>query len=264
MKTKLFLAGAAVIGSIALILLRPSRPVATPQVQGGAGSPVPVVVNTEGPDTNALTGAYQMAAFIAKTRDALPLERSSTRGQLTGLQSLFFVSDYVMAAKTNRRVELSQAAIIGAFSNVSPDTSALRDRLLLYAERPGTLADHYDTISANPDAGPQIAAIKSAMTDNGVTINKASDLLMDCIRFTYVHTEMVAMYGAGGTKLESTTLYPPELKACEETSDAAFRERFTSKFGMNDTTARALMAQLKRISISNLSPADMEIPAHFR
>src|SRR4051812_11708200 len=51
---------------------------------------------TNGP----LASAYLMAAFVDRVRDAVPPERGTTRVQLKGLQVMFFLSDYVMAAKT--------------------------------------------------------------------------------------------------------------------------------------------------------------------
>src|ERR1051325_9517343 len=89
---------------------------------------------TSGPTNGPLAKAYQMARFIDTVYDSTPREHGTTRIQLKGLQVMFFVTDYIMAAKTNTNLVLSTAAIINAFTNISPDTSIIRSKLTTYAE----------------------------------------------------------------------------------------------------------------------------------
>lgn len=97
-----------------------------------------------------LAGAYQMAAFVDQVLVPVPRERHATRTLLKGLQVAFFLNDYVMAAKTNQQLALTTSAIVDAFTNVTQDTSNIKAKLVTYADFPGTLSDHYQSISDIP------------------------------------------------------------------------------------------------------------------
>lgn len=209
-----------------------------------------------------LAGACEMAAFINQILDSVPQARIATRDHLRGIQAVFFVSDYVMAAKTNNSLVLSEPAIVDAFTKVTQDTSFVKDRLKLWAVRPGTLTDHYKNISEADKANFQ--AINSALTENGIVINTESDLLMDCIRYAVHNTGIQEMYGANPKQMEATSS-PAALDSLIKTGDAVFRHRFTEKFGMDPRTVTNLMNRIKDLHIYDLSPADVEIPVvHFQ
>jgi hypothetical protein len=210
-----------------------------------------------------LAGAYEMTAFIDQVRDfSLSLE-TPARDHLNGLQAIFFISDYVMAAKTNRSLVMTKPAIISAFKNFSSNSSGVRDRLQLWAERPGTLSDHYRTIREHPAEKENIAAIEDILKQNGIPIDTESDLLMDCIRYVVQNTDFNEAYGPHPQQTPATHS-PDALNALISTSDRVFRHRFETKFGLKPKTVANLMFQLKQLRISGLSPADVEIPAHLR
>lgn len=232
-------------------------PETNPIVAIKQNQPPPGQANT--PD-DPLTAAYQMAAFIDQVIASVPQDRFATRSHLKGIQTVFFVSDYVMAAKTNSNMALSKSAIVAAFTNVTNDTTFIRDRLRLWAVRPGTLTDHYQSISGNPQVKDQITAIKTTMTENGVVIDSESDLLMDCIRYAVHNTDIHEMYGANPRRIQDATPFPAELQALVSTGDDAFRRRFTAKFGLDPGTVTNLMKLISGVRIYDLSPADVEIP----
>ena len=226
-----------------------------------APPPPPSKVNaSNGP----LVGAYQMAAFLDHVIDSEPPEQATRRKQLKGFQAFYFINDYVMAAKTNSSLELSTSAIIAAFTNITQDTSIIRSRLALWAERPGTLTDHYQATSEIPTEKDHIKTIKAAMTENGVAIDTESDLLMDCIRYSCFISEIHEMYGTNPRNVADATPYPSELNALVRLSDTIFRHRFETKFGLNPSAVTSMMSRLREVRIYDLSPADMEIPAHIR
>lgn len=201
-----------------------------------------------------------MAAFINRVLDSVPPERVSTRNHLRGIQAVFFVSDYVMAAKTNRNLVLSESAIVAAFTNVTQDTSLISDRLRLWAVRPGTLTDHYQGISEIPTEKENIKAIKAALSENGVTIDTESDLLMDCIRYACLITEIHEMYGPNPRRSQEATPFPAALNSLASTADTVFRHRFTEKFDLDPRTVSNLMNRIQTVRVYDLSPSDVEIP----
>ena len=211
----------------------------------------------------ALAGAYEMAVFIDQVRGSVPNLETPAKDHLKGLQAVFFISDYVMAAKTNRDLAMTKTAITGAFTNVSSDTSNIVDRLRFWAERPGTLADHYRGIMELPTQKRDIVAIEAAMIQNGVPVDVKSDLLMDCIRYVVQNTDFLEAYGPNPRRSKPT----PSLEALNaliSTSDPVFRHRFETKFGLKPETVTRLMDQLKQVRLYDLSPPDVEIPAHIR
>jgi len=225
-----------------------------------AAQPPRVVNTTNGP----LAGACEMAAFINQILDSVPQDRVATRDHLRGIQAVFFLSDYVMAAKTNNNLVLSEPAIVGAFTNVTPDTSFIEDRIKLWAVRPGTLTDHYQSISEVPADRENIKSIKAALNENGIAIDTESDLLMDCIRYAVHNTGIQEMYGSNPKHAEATPA-PEILNSLVSTGDAVFQHRFAQKYGMDPRTVTNLMKRIKNLRLYNLSPADVEIPvAHFQ
>ena len=185
MSARSILACILIAGGIAFFLLRSApnpKPEAVPDIvqeprtTAPETSPPVVIEEAQQPPaaanaTNApLASAYKMTAFIDHVLDSVPPERVATRNHLRGIQAVFFVSDYVMAAKTNGSLVLSESAIVAAFTNVTPDTSSIRDRLRLWAVRPGTLTDHYQSISEIPTEKENIKAIKAAL--QGGLINR--------------------------------------------------------------------------------------------
>jgi hypothetical protein len=210
-----------------------------------------------------LASAYEMAAFIDQVRDfSLSLE-TPARDHLSGLQAIFFISDYVMAAKTNRSLVMTKPAIISAFKNFSSNSSGVSDRLRLWVERPGTLSDHYRSIRENPAEKENIVAIEDILKQNGIPIDTESDLLMDCIRYVVQNTDFNEAYGPNPQQTPATHS-PDALNVLRGTSDRVFRHRFETKFGLEPKTVTGLMFQLKQLRIHDLSPADVEIPAHLR
>jgi len=214
---------------------------------------------TNGP----LAGAYEMAQYIGQLRDSVPNVDIAARDHLKGLQAIFFVSDYVMAAKTNRNLALTQSTICHAFTNVSLDTSSVTNRLALWVERPGTLADHYRSIMEFPEYKQNILAIEQVMAQNGIGIDLKSDLLMDCIRYVVQNTGFYEMYGPN-PRDKHPTPSPEALAALIGTSDPVFRHRFETKSGMKPQTVTNLMEQLKQIRLIDLTPSDIEIPARIQ
>jgi hypothetical protein len=211
--------------------------------------------------STALAEACEMAVFIDHILSSVPAENYSTREHLKGIQAIFFVSDYVMAAKTNKSLVLSKSAIVGAFTNVTQDTSFIMDRLQTWAQRSGTLTDHYQGISGIPTERENIQAIKAALAKLGVAIDTESDLLMDCIRYVVHNTQIHDMYGTKpGHKEGEGTSFPAALNSLVVTGDAVFRHRFETKFGLKQDTVTSLMNQLKKVRLDHLSPADLEIP----
>lgn len=217
-------------------------------------------IEKTGITNNPLSAAYQMAAFIEQVVASVPPERFETRSHLKGIQTIFFVSDYVMAAKTNSALALSESAIIAAFTNVTQDTSFIKERLQFWAERSGTLSDHYQGISEIPAEKENLSAIKAALIENGVAIDTESDLLMDCIRYVVHNSHMHEMYGTKPRRIQEATPFPPALTSLEKTGDLVFQQRFTEKFGMSPRTATNVMNRIKDLRIYGLSPADVEIP----
>jgi hypothetical protein len=206
-----------------------------------------------------------MAAFINQLIDSLPPDnRAAIVPHLRGIQSIFFASDYIMAAKTNSGLTLSHSAMLAAFAKVSPDTSTLANRLSTWAVRPGTLADHYRNISEVPEAKESIEAIKAAMTDNGVPVDTKSELLMDCIRYAGYTTGLQEMYGPNPKESEPTP-YPAALNELTETGDAVFQHRFVNYYGLDPHTVTNLMTRIKDVRIYGLSSSDVQIPVvHFQ
>lgn len=204
-----------------------------------------------------------MAAFIDQVSDSVPIERFATRDHLKSIQAVFFVGDYVMAAKTNHSLTLSKLAIVAAFTNVAQDTSYIRGRLRFWAERPGTLTDHYQSISEISPELENIKAIKTALAGNGVVIDTESDLLMDCIRYAVHNTCIYEMYGSNPMRIEETTALPLELNALVSTGNTIFQHRFAGKFGLSRDTVASLMDQLKQARLHKLSPAGVEIPVMY-
>lgn len=260
-------------GGIAFFLLRPTPKPKTETSQEGIHAAKPNAPETlltdekgrpsfiEANATNGpLAGAYEMAAFIDQVINSLPPEDTGTRLQLKGFQVAFFLNDYVMVAKTNKTLVLTSSAIADAFTNVSPDTAHIRNRLRTYAERPGTLTDHYQSISEIPTERENIKAIKTVMTQNGIAIDTESDLLMDCIRYAYFHTFINEAYGPNPRRTEEATPFPAALNELVNVSDTMFRHRFETRFRLNPDTVAKLMSQLKEVHIYDVSDADMQIP----
>ena len=216
------------------------------------------------PISDLLASAYQTAKFIDQVYDSVPSERATTRIQLKGLQVAFFLSDYVMTSKTNKSLEMTSDAIVSAFTNVSPNTLNIRNRLKTYAERLGTLTDHYQATADNPQVKDQITAIKAAMNDNGLTIDTENDLLMDCIRYAFFHNEIYEMYGPHPKRASPPSHFPEELNALLNASDTVFRYRFEKRFGITSSATSDLMNRLKQVQMYDASDADMQIPARIR
>jgi len=273
-------AGILIIGALVFILLRPAPSprveapheiVQEPATADQNSSPTIAVREATQPAVaknvmgDPLGTAYETAAFIDEVLNKLPPERVATRDHLKGIQVLFFVSDYVMAAKTNNSLALSESAIAAAFTNVVQDTSLLADRLRTWAVRPGTLTDHYRRISEIPGEAKSISAIKAALIENGVAFDPESDLLMDCIRYAVHNTSVHEMYGPNPSDISEATPFPAELNALEDAGDKVFRHRFAKKFGMDPRTITSLMNRIKDLRVYELSPADVEIPVtHFQ
>jgi len=214
--------------------------------------------------TNLLGHAYETVAFIDHIRDSVPEDKISIRSRLNGLQAIFFISDYVMIAKTNSSLTLSQPAIVDAFTNVSTDASTVRDRLLTWAVRStDTLTDHYRSISELPEERENIKAIKAALTENGVVIDTESDLLMDCIRYAVDSASIHEMYGQNPRDTVATP-DPVALDSLISTGDKVFRHRFEQKYGLDPRVITNIMSRIKDVRIYRLSPADVQIPVtHF-
>ncbi len=134
----------------------------------------------------------------------------------------------------------------------------ISDRLVTYADFPGTLSDHYRSISQIPTEKENIKTIEAALTENGVAIDTESDLLMDCIRYAYYHNHIYEFYGPA-----SETSYPPELNALVSASDTVFRHRFETRFGLNSNTVTNLMNRLMKVQIRDISDAGFQVPAHI-
>jgi hypothetical protein len=209
---------------------------------------------------NSFTSAQEMATFIDQVIDSVPLERSATRDHLMGIQAVFFISDYVMAAKTNSTLTLSETKVVAAFTNAAHGTSFVTDRLRLWAVRRGTLADHYQNISEIPSDKKTIDAIKAALIANRFAVDPESDLLMDCIRYVVHNTGIHEVYGSHPSRMETATPFPAELNSLDNTGETVFRHRFTERFGMDPGTATNLMRQIGDLRLYDLSPADVEIP----
>lgn len=241
------------VGGIILVVLLST---AILLIQNPAPLPAADTYATNGP----LAGAYEMAVFIDRVRDSVSHQEFPARDHLKGIQAVFFISDYVMASKTNRHLAMTKSAITGAFTNVSSDASHVADRLQLWAERSGTLFDHYRGINEIPTEKTNIAAVEAAMTDNGVPIDTQSDLLMDCIRYVVQITDIEEAYGPN-PKQTPPTPSPATMDALMNASDSVFRHRFEMKFGLKPEITSNLMAQLKQVRLHDLSPADVEIPA---
>lgn len=205
-----------------------------------------------------------MAAFVDRIYDSVPKDNFSTRNHLKGIQAIFFISDYVMIAKTNSSLAVSKSAIADAFAKFSSDTSVVREQLNSWAvRRPGTLADHYRGISEVPTEKENIKAIKTVLTENGVPIDTESDLLMDCIRYAAHNTDIQEMYGPV-PKNTVPTPDPAAVKSLVSTGDEVFRHRFAEKYGLDPHVITNLMERIKTLRIYGLSPADVQIPvSHF-
>jgi hypothetical protein len=133
----------------------------------------------------------------------------------------------------------------------------------LWAERPGTLSDHYQSIREIPTETKNVSAIEAILTEHGIRIDTENDLLMECLRYSVQFTDFQEMYGPNPKRSPAT----PSLETLNtliSTSDQVFRHRFETTFGLNPETITSLMDQLKQIRIYDLSPADLEIPAHFK
>ena len=278
MKARYLIALALLAGAIAFFLLWPALKPKTEaaqapvrEVKTNASEPPRVATEkaqlppgkanaTNGP----LAGAYEMAAFINRIYDSIPEDKISIRNRLKGLQAIFFISDYVMIAKTNNNLMLSQSAIADAFTNASSDASAVRDRLLTWATRPtGTLTDHYRSISEVPGEKDNIKAIRAALVENGVVIDPESDLLMDCIRYAADSTSIQEMYGQN-PKETIATPDPVALNLLISTGDEVFQHRFEQKYGLDQRIVANIMGRIKEVRIYRLSPADVQIPVtHF-
>jgi hypothetical protein len=210
-----------------------------------------------------LAGAYEMAVFIDQIRDSVPHDQTAARNHLKGLQAVFFISDYVMAAKTNSSLAMTTSAITDAFTNISSDASNITNRLEFWADFPGTLSDHYLSIQKITTEKENIAAIEAAMIENGVRIDTESDLLMDCIRYVVQITDIQEAYGPN-PQLTQPTPFPAAMNALNSSSDTVFLHRFETKFGLKPELTMNLMDRLKQMRLYDLSPADVEIPAHIR
>lgn len=280
MKLRYLATGLLIAGGIVLFLIGSARKRssnASPTLATGLPESVPQTVapaeieevqrasfEKTGMTNNPLAAAYQMAAFIEQVLASEPPERYSTRSHLRGIQTIFFVSDYVMAAKTNSTLALSESAIIAAFTNVTQDTSFIKERLQHWAVRSGTLSDHYQDISEIPTEKENISAIKSALIENGVAIDTESDLLMDCLRYVAHNTGIHEAYGPKPRRIQEATPFPPALEPLIETGDLVFRQRFIEKFGMSPPAVTNVMNRIKDLRIYGLSPADVQIPVARR
>jgi hypothetical protein len=256
-------------GALALLLLRLApRSVTKPFIEtpdtGHPQMPLQpadmMPPTAKAPPTHLLSHAYETAAFIDHVINSMPEATFTSRTHLKGLQAIFFISDYVMIAKTNSSLILSQSAVADAFTNVSSDTSDVRDRLLSWAVRShGTLTDHYRSISEVPAEKDNIKAIKAALTENGVVIDTESDLLMDCIRYAADNTSLQEMYGPA-PKETMATPDPVALNLLRTTGDTVFRHRFSQKHALDPRVIANLMDRIKDVRIYRLSPADVQIP----
>jgi hypothetical protein len=273
LKTRHILVLLLIALAIAICLLKPwagSKPASAPEARISTAeprpppAPQPGAAPASGTD-DALAHAGEMAAFINQVIDSLPTNnRAGIVEHLRGIQSIFFASDYIMAAKTNSRLTLSESAILAAFAKVSPDTSMMADKLRAWAVRPWTLTDHYRNISEVPQAKESIKAIKAAMTDNGVPVDTKSELLMDCIRYSVHTTDIQEMYGPNPKEGEPTP-YPAALNTLSETGDAVFQHRFVNYYGLDPRAVTNLMTRIKDVRIYGLSSSDVQIPVvHFQ
>jgi hypothetical protein len=272
MKTRHVLVLLLIAAAVAVYMLKPWVGLKTASVQGAKTStaeprplppPQPGAASASGTD-DPLAHAVEMAVFINQFIDSLPPDRAGIVPHLRGIQSIFFASDYIMAAKTNSDLTLSKSAMLAAFAKVSPDTSMLVDRLPTWAVRPYGLTEHYRIVSEIPEAKESIKAIKAAMTDNGVTVDTESELLMDCIRYAVHTTGIQEIYGPNSKDKEPTP-DPAALNAFRETGDAVFQHRFVNYYGLDPGAVSNLMTQIKDVRIYGLSPADVEIPVvHFQ
>lgn len=211
-----------------------------------------------------LASAYEMADFISQMLTSVPNERHATRTLLKGLQIAFFLNDYVMAAKTNKNLELSTTSIVDAFTNVTQDTAELKAKLVTYADFPGTLSNHYESIERIPRDKDNVAFIKSALTANGVRIDTESDLLMDCLRYAYHNNFINEMYGSDPKGTVGATSFTAELSSLVAASDAVYKHRFEKRFNLKPETVALLLNRFKQLPIHDVSPAGFEIPAHIR
>lgn len=214
--------------------------------------------STNGP----FAAAYRMALYIDQVHSTLPQQAYSERMHLKGIQAVFFISDYLMMAKTNKSLPVSKSAIVGAFTNISTDASMVTYKLSRRAMRSGTLTDHYSGIRDLPAEKNNIATVEACLSENGIPIDTESDLFMDCIRYAVQFTAIEEMYGPNPMHSQ-TTHNPRALDDLNKTSDLVFRHRFETKFQLNPQVVNRLMNQLQKIRVYNLSPADIEIPVVF-
>ena len=272
MKVRLLISGIFIAGAVAFFLVRsphkPNAGVITPELKANSSETRPQDFNDKPGNVIAtndpLAGAYQTAAFVDQVLVSVPVERHATRTLLKGLQVAFFLNDYVMAAKTNQRLALTTSAIVDAFTNVTQDTSNIKAKLATYADFPGTLSDHYQSISEIPRDKDNIKAIKAALTENGVTIDTEGDLLMDCIRYAYHNDFFHEMYGTSPKQTIPATPYPTELNALIKASDTVYKHRFETRFGLSQEAVANLLNRLKKLPVYDVSPSGFEIPAHIR
>ena len=267
MKKRHVLALLLIAAAIAVFLLRPwagPKPASIQEAKTSSAdareSPSPASQRGTAPANGtdySLTRADEMAKFIDQYIDSLPPGREGIVPHLRGLQAVFFASDYIMAAKTNRQLTLSKSAILAAFAKVSTNTSELDSRLP-WAERPYGLTEHYRNISEVPAAKEGVKAIKAAMTGNGVPIDTKSELLMDCIRYSGYMTGLQEAYGSN-PKENDPTPDPAALKAFSECADAVFQHRFAEFYGLAPSAVSNLMIQIKDVRVYGLSQADSEI-----
>ena len=252
---------------IAVFLLKPWAGPKPTGVQGTKTSaaesrppPAPEPGAAPANDTNdSLAHAEKMAEYINQFIASLPPDRAGIVPHLRGIQAIFFASDYIMAAKTNRQLTLSKSAIVAAFAQVQPDTSMIEEQLRSWAWRPYGLTEHYRNISEIPTEQENIKAIKAAMTGNGVPIDTESELLMDCIRYAVHNTDIQEAYGPNPRESEPMS-DPAALKAFSETADAVFQHRFVEFYGLDPGAVSNLMNRIKGVRLYGLSPADVQIP----
>jgi hypothetical protein len=269
MKTRHVLVLLLIVGAIAAFLLWP-KPASDQGVNTSTAeprpppAPQPGAASASGTD-DSLAHAGEMASFINQFIESLPPEnRAAIVPHLRGIQAIFFASDYIMAAKTNRGLILSQSAMLAAFARVQPDTSELNKRLPTWAERPDGLTEHYRNISEVPQAKESIKAIKAAMADNGVRVDTESELLMDCIRYAGYNTGLQEAYGPNPKESEPTP-DPAALNEFSEAGDAVFQHRFVNYYGLDPGAVSNLMNRIKAVRIYGLSSSDAQIPVvHFQ
>ena len=210
-----------------------------------------------------LESAEQCAAYIQGVYDSVPPARGTTRHQLQALKGMLFVSDYIMAAKTES-LPLSKQGVAAAFGKVSPSDVPVTSYLQTYSSSDRTLGEHYQLLRRHEAAGVQVKEIESAIQQVGVSLEPDSDLLIDCIRLAALLTEVREVYGPKQSLTDDSIPIPEEESAIVESFTKVFRYRMQHRYGLEQSNALELVKQLSIRKIAGLSPAEFEIPARLQ